>query len=38
MHNLRNTHPKLVKQILLDSKHYELSDKNTEPHVFYTNF
>jgi hypothetical protein len=35
---LRNTHPKLVKPILLDSKHYELSDKNIEPHVFCTKF
>jgi hypothetical protein len=31
-------HQNLVKPILLGSKNYELSNKNIEPHVFYTNF
>jgi hypothetical protein len=38
MHNLRNTHPNLVKQILLRFLKYALSDKNSKPHVFCTNF
>jgi hypothetical protein len=29
MNNLKNTHPKLVKQILLDSVIYAISNKNS---------
>jgi hypothetical protein len=38
MHNLSLIHQKVVKPILLDSKNYELSNKNIEPHVFCNNF
>jgi hypothetical protein len=38
MHNLSFIHQKWVKLILLGSKNYELSNKNIEPHVFFTNF
>jgi hypothetical protein len=38
MNYLKNTHPSLVKQILLGSVIYALSNKNIEPHVFCTNF
>jgi hypothetical protein len=38
MYNLKNIHPNLVKQILLDFVKYELSNKNSKPYVFYTNF
>jgi hypothetical protein len=38
MYNLKNIHPNLVKQILLDSVKYELLNKNIEPHVFCINF
>jgi hypothetical protein len=38
MHNLKNIHPNLVKQILLDSMKYAVSNKNSKPHVLYTNF
>jgi hypothetical protein len=38
MHNVKNIHPNLVKQILLDYVNYALSNKNSKPHVFYTNF
>jgi hypothetical protein len=31
-------HQKLVKPIFLDSKNYELTNKNIEPHVFCTKF
>jgi hypothetical protein len=33
MYNLKNIHPNLVKQILLDSVKYEMSGKISEPHV-----
>ena len=32
MHNLKNNHPNLVKQILLDFVKYKLSSKNSKPH------
>jgi hypothetical protein len=35
---LRNIQPNLVKPILLDSKYYELSNKNTEPYAFCFKF
>jgi hypothetical protein len=38
MYNLKNIHPNLVKQILLDYVKYEMLNKNIEPHVFCTNF
>jgi hypothetical protein len=38
MHNLKNIHPNLVKQILLDSVIYALSNKNSKLHVFCINF
>jgi hypothetical protein len=33
MYNLKNIHPNLVKQILLDSVKHELSGKISEPRV-----
>jgi hypothetical protein len=38
MYNLKNIHPNLVKQILLDFVKYEMLNKNIEHHVFCTNF
>jgi hypothetical protein len=38
MHNVSLIHQKVVKPILLDSKNYELSNKNIEPHIFYADF